>query len=111
MAFRFFVQPAVAIYFACRDGIQDARKRKPAFFWALFVSSGHRFELLCEAWRSAGRVFLMAIVIDLVYQMFVLRGFRPVQGVFVGVLLALLPYLVLRGPINRIASLMKIRAS
>jgi len=36
MAFRFFVQPAVASFFACRDGILDARKQKPAYFWTLF---------------------------------------------------------------------------
>jgi len=111
MAFRFFVQPAVASFFACRDGILDARKRNPAYFWTLFVSSGRRLELLRQGWKSAGGVFIMAIVIDLVYQMVVLRGFRPVQAVFVGVFLALLPYLILRGPVNRIATLMNIRES
>ena len=111
MAFRFFVQPAVASFFACRDGILDARKQKPAYFWTLFVSSGHRWELLRQGWRAAGGVFIMAIVIDLVYQTVVLRGFRPVQAVFVGVLLALSPYLILRGPVNRIANLMNKRDS
>ena len=103
MAFRFFVQPAVASFFACRDGILDARKPKPAYFWTLFVGSGHRRELLRHGWRSAGGVFIMAIVIDLVYQTVMLRGFRPVQAVFV--LLALLLYLILRGPVNRISTL------
>lgn len=111
MAFRFFVQPTVASFFACRDGILDARKQKPAYFWTLFVSSGPRRELLRQGWRSAGGVFIMAIVIDLVYQAVVLRGFRPVQAIFVGVLLALLPYLILRGPVNRIVNLMNTRVS
>jgi hypothetical protein len=111
MAFRFFVQPAVASFFACRDGVLDARKQTPAYLWTLFVGSGHRRELLRQGWRSAGGVFIMAIVIDLVYQTVVLRGFRPVQAVFVGVLLALLPYLILRGPVNRIANLMNKRES
>ena len=103
MAFRFFVQPAFAIFFACRAGIRDARKGTPAYLWALFVWSGHRRELMRETWRSVGRVFTMAVVIDLIYQAFVLRGLRPLQAVFVGVLLGVLPYIVLRGPINRIA--------
>ena len=111
MAFRFFVQPAVASFFACRDGILDARKHKPAYFWTLFVSSGNRRELLREGWRSAGGVFIMAIVIDLVYQTVVVRGFRPVQAVFVGVLLALLPYVILRGPVTRIATLINTKSS
>src|SRR5215471_16655196 len=104
MAFRFFLQPAVTTFFACRDGIRAARKGNPAYLWALFVWSGHRRELLREAWRSVGRIFMMAVVIDLIYQAFVLRGLRPLQAVFVGVLLGVLPYVVLRGPVNRVAS-------
>ena len=105
MAFRFFLQPAVAMFFACRDGIRDARRGVPAYLWALFVWSGHRRELLREAWRAVGRVFIMAVVVDLIYQAFVLRGIRPLQAAFVGVLLGVLPYIVLRGPINRIAAI------
>ena len=103
MAFRFFLQPAFATFFACSDGIRAARKGNPAYLWALCAWSGHRRELLREAWRSVGRVFLMAVVIDLIYQAFVLRGLRPLQAVFVGALLAVLPYVVLRGPVNRVA--------
>jgi hypothetical protein len=109
MALRFFVQPAMSTFFAFRDGIKDARNRRPAYFWALFVCSGHRRELLRHGWKSAGRVFTMAVVIDLVYQTVVLRGFRPVQAVVVAALLALLPYLALRGPVNRVARLLKRR--
>jgi len=103
MAFRFFLQPAFATFFAVRDGIRAARKGNPAYLWALFVWSGHRRDLVREAWRSVGRVFMMAVAIDLIYQAFVLRGFRPFQAVFVGALLGVGPYLVLRGPVNRVA--------
>ena len=103
MAFRFFVQPAVATFFACRDGIRAARKGNPAYLWALFTWSGHRRELLREGWRSVGRVFMAAVVIDLLYEVFVLRGLRPLQAVFVGALLGVLPYVILRGLINRVA--------
>ena len=103
MAFRFFLQPTFATFFAFRDGIRAARKGNPPYLWALFEWSGHRRELLREAWRSEGRVFMMAVCIDLIYQAFVLRGLRPLQAVFVGVLLGVLPYIVLRGPINRVA--------
>jgi hypothetical protein len=105
MAFRFFLQPAVATFFACRDGIRAARKGNPAYLWALVVWSGHRRELLRETWRSAGRVFTMAVVIDLIYQALELGGLRPLQAIFVGVLLGVLPYVVLQGPINRVASI------
>jgi hypothetical protein len=46
---------------------------------------------------------MMAVVIDLIYQAIELRGLRPVQAVFVGVLLGVLPYVVLCGLINRVA--------
>jgi hypothetical protein len=103
MAFRFFVQPAVATFFACRDGIRAARKGNPAYLWALLVWKGHRRELLREGWRSVGRVFMAAVVIDLLYEAFVLRGVRPLQAVFVGALLGVLPYVVLRGLVSRVA--------
>src|SRR5215831_18125315 len=83
MAFRFFMQPAFATFFACRDGIRAARKGNPAFLWAIFFWSGHRRELLHEAWKSVGRVFTMAVVIDLIYQALELGGLRPLQAVFV----------------------------
>jgi hypothetical protein len=105
MAFRFFVQPAVATLFACRDGIRAARKGNPAYLWALVTWSGHRRELARETWRSVGKVFIMAIAIDVIYEAFVLGGIRPLQAVFVGVLLGVLPYIVLRGLVNRVARL------
>jgi hypothetical protein len=107
MAFRFFLQPAFAIFFASRDGIRAARKGNPAYVWAIFVWSGHRRDLLREAWKSVGRIFLMAVVVDLIYQAVVWRGVRPLQAVFVGVLLAALPYIVLRGPVNRVARILQ----
>ncbi len=103
MAFRFFVQPAVATFFAVRDGIEDARHGRPAYFSALFFNTGHRSDLVRHGWKSVRNVFLMAMIIDLAYQFIELRGFRPLQAVFVGMLLALVPYIILRGPTNRVA--------
>ena len=34
MSFRFLIQPAVAILFAIRAGLKDARLDKPPFLWA-----------------------------------------------------------------------------
>jgi hypothetical protein len=103
MAFRFYLQPAMALFFATRDGLKDARNNRPAYFWALFTHSGNRRELLRDGWKSVGKVFVVAIVIDVIYEFAVLHGFRPVQTVFVASLLALLPYVTFRGPINRAA--------
>jgi hypothetical protein len=44
---------------------------------------------------------------DLIYQAIVLRWFYPLQALIVAIVLALLPYILLRGPVNRIARLLR----
>ena len=109
MAFRFYLQPAMSVFFAVRDGLKDARNRRPAYFWALFTDAGPRRELLRDGWKSVGKIFIVASVIDLVYQFTVLHGFRPVETLVVAILLAIVPYLVFRGPANRAAKQWLIR--
>jgi hypothetical protein len=103
MAIRFYLQPCMATIFAVRDGLRDARSGKPAYFWSLLTDPAHRRERLHEGWRSIGKIFVLAIILDIVYQLFVLHGFHPIQTVFVAVALAIVPYLVFRGPVNRTA--------
>lgn len=106
MAFRFYIQPLVAMTLALRDGLGDARTGRPAYFWALFTNPVHRREWMREGWRAVSKVFLLAMVLDLVYQLTVLGGPRPVQGLVVAVMLAIVPYVLLRGPVNRISRLL-----
>jgi hypothetical protein len=46
----------------------------------------------------------MAIVLDFVYQLIVFRRLYPVEALDVAILLAVVPYFLLRGLVNRIAS-------
>ncbi|MGZ3459037.1 MAG: hypothetical protein ACXU86_11100 [Archangium sp.] len=103
LAMRFYLQPLMAMLLALRDGLADAREGRPAYLWALFTDPAHRRELLRDGWRSIGKVFILASVLDVVYQLLVFRGLRPIQGLFVAVVLALVPYVLIRGPINRLA--------
>jgi len=107
MAFRFVLQPAMAAIFAIRDGLRDARAGRPAYFWEIFTNPGHRRELLREGWKSTGKVFIVAVTIDAVYQYIVLHWFFPLEAVTIAAILAFIPYLILRGPVNRIANLKK----
>ena len=111
MAFRFYLQPLMAIFFALRDGRRDARGQRPAYLWALAKERDHqrRRELLRDGWRSVGKIFLLALVLDLVYDLIVFKALRPVQSLLIATLLALLPYVLLRGPVNRIAQRMRAR--
>jgi hypothetical protein len=101
-AFRFYFQPLMATFFAVRDGIRDARAGRPAYLWSLFTDPAGRRERLREGWRSVGKIFVLALILDLLYQLFVLKGVRPVQGLLVAVGLALVPYALLRGPAARL---------
>lgn len=102
LAFRFILQPAVAAFFAYRAGRQDARDGRPLYLWALVGDREHRKTLLREGWRDIGKVFIVAIVMDGVYQFIQVRWFYPGEAVMVAVILAVLPYLVFRSLVNRI---------
>jgi hypothetical protein len=107
LAMRFYLQPAIAALLAARDGLKDARTGKPAYFWDLFTNRADRKEQIRSGWKSVGIVFVMAAVLDIVYQLIVLRAIRPVETVLVASVLALLPYLILRGPVNRVARVLR----
>jgi len=102
MSFRFILQPVVACVFAVIAGLQDARLGKPPYLWAMFTEPANRAALIKDGWTRIGKVFLVAIVLDLVYQVVVLEVF-PGEALIVAVLLAIAPYVVVRGVVNRIA--------
>jgi hypothetical protein len=103
--FRLIVQPLMASTFAVIDGLRDAKMGKPAYFWAMLSNPGHRKELLKVGWKRVGKVFILAVVLDFVYQIKVNHWFYPGETLIVATLLAIVPYLILRGPINRLAQL------
>ena len=109
MSFRLFLQPAMAIFFAIRDGLKDARETRPAYLYSLFTDHENRQEQLREGFRAVTRVFIFAIIMDLIYQLIVLRWLYPLEALIVAIFLAFLPYLLIRGPVNRIARLLKRR--
>src|SRR5271169_2768808 len=107
MKFRLVLQPLMAAFFAFRDGRKDALAGRGAYFWQLFTDSGHRKELVANGWKSVGRVFILAVVLDAVYQLWQLHWFYPGEAVTVALILAIIPYLLLRGPVNRLMSTKK----
>jgi hypothetical protein len=102
MSFRLVIQPLMAVVFAVRDGRTDAREGRVPYFWALFTRPERRRELLREGWKSVGKIFVIALVLDAVYQFITVRWFYPGEALVVAIALALVPYLVLRGPVNRL---------
>jgi hypothetical protein len=109
MQFRILIQPGVALFFGIRDGLIDARLGNPAYFWSIFTDAGQRRFLLREGWSAVAKVFITAAVVDLIYQILVQRFVFPGEAVIVAFLLAMLPYLLIRGPVNRIAAVFQER--
>lgn len=105
--FRFIVQPLMATIFAVIDGVKDAKAGKPAYFWAMLTTPEHRKALLKEGWKSVGKIFILAIVLDFVYELKVESTIHPGEILIVAIVLAIVPYLALRGPINRVVRLWK----
>jgi hypothetical protein len=104
MHFRLLLQPVMASVFAIIAGLKDAKASKPAYFWALFTQPEQRREMIKDGWKSVGKVFALAMVLDIIYQLIVQRWVYPFEVVLVAFILAILPYLILRGLVNRIAS-------
>jgi hypothetical protein len=104
MTFRVILQPAMAALLALIAGLRDARENRPPYLWTLLTDSSQRGDLLRHGWKAIGRVFVLAIIMDTIYQLIVLRWLYPLELLIVAILLAVVPYLLLRGPVNRVAS-------
>ena len=103
MAFRFILQPIMATIAALRDGVNDAKSGRSPYFWALLTNPFESGHSLYEGLLSTARVILLGLCMDAAYQWIVLKTFYPAEAVIVAIALAFFPYLLLRGPIARIA--------
>jgi hypothetical protein len=103
MKFRLVLQPAMAAFFAIRSGLADARAGKTPYFWCLLSDPSQREDMIKDGWKSVGRVFILALVLDAVYQVIVLRFVYPGEMIIVAFVLAIVPYLILRGLVTRLA--------
>jgi hypothetical protein len=73
------------------------------YLWAVLSDPSHRRDLLQQGWKDVTKVFVAAVLIDVVYQLIALRWVYPGEALLVAFLLAVVPYAVIRGPVNRIA--------
>src|SRR5205809_8147623 len=96
MSFRLIIQPVVATFLAIRAGWADAREGRPIFFWTLLREPAQTRIMLRNLWKIAGKVFLVAVVLDVVYQIIVLHWVYPLQTLIVATTLALIPCMVVR---------------
>jgi len=100
--FRFIMQPLMAILLAIRDGSRDAREGRRPWAWKLVHVPEQRRYLLADGWKGIGRIFILAFVLDVFYQLVEWRTLRPFGALVTAIVLAVIPYVLLRGPINRL---------
>ena len=103
MKFRLVLQPIMAAIFAIRSGLADAKSGKRPYFWALFTDPSDRAEMLKDGWKSVGKVFVLALILDVVYQIIVIRFVYPGEAILTAFILAIVPYLLLRGLVTRLS--------
>jgi hypothetical protein len=106
LGFRLFVMPTVVTLLALRADWKDAREGRPAFLGAFIKNPVERRRLLRIALTDIGRVFIVAVVLDTAYQLMVLRWVYPGEALVVAVVCAIVPYVLVRGPITKIARLL-----
>ncbi len=110
MKFRIVLQPIMASYFAIRSGLRDAKSGVDPYFWSFLIGRGHRFDLIKDGWESVGRVVILSAVLDLVYQFFVQSSIHLRAAVIVAFVLAVVPYVIVRGTVTRIADALMTRS-
>jgi hypothetical protein len=103
MSFRFVLQPSMAAIFAIHDGLRDARSGRSPFLWTILREPQKRIERLDEGLNATARIILIGLAMDVIYQRIEFATFYPVEALIIALLLAFLPYVLIRGPVARIA--------
>jgi len=103
MKFRLVLQPTMATIFAIRSGLADAKRGKAPYFSGLLSDPAERDAMLKDGWKSVGKVFILALILDVLYQIIEQRFVYPGEALIVAFVLAIVPYLVLRGLVTRLA--------
>src|SRR5262245_26500288 len=100
---RFILQPTMATIYAFRDGLKDAHEGRPFYFRTIVGNPSLRGPLLREGAKAVSRVIGLGIIMDAAYQLIEFRWLYPTEMVIIVLLLAFVPYVIVRGLVNRAA--------
>ena len=103
MRFRFVLQPLMAAIAAIHDGREDARVGRSPYIATVLRNPQERVGRLREGLNATARIILLGLVMDVIYQLLVLKTFYPNEALVIALLIAFLPYLIIRGLVLRIA--------
>jgi len=100
MAVRFIIQPLVAAILAVRDGAEDGRAGRPPNLWIFLTERDKRRIYLSESFKAAAKIMICALILDTVYQIFVLKAFYPGEALIIALVLGFLPYAFVRATVG-----------
>jgi hypothetical protein len=103
MRFRFILQPTMAAIAAVRDGRADAVAGHSPFVVTIMSKPEERMTRLREALNATARIILLGVVMDVIYQTLVLKTFYPAEAAVIALVLAFIPYVIIRGVVLRVA--------
>jgi hypothetical protein len=106
-AFRFVIQPLLAVILGIRDGVRDARTGRPPYFLQLLGGGARGRDMLRAGVRQIVVPLCIGIALDIVLRFSLGFGFHPLSSVIVGALLIGLPYSLARGAANRMMQLFR----
>jgi len=104
LSLRFLLQPAMAAITAWHDGVIDGRTGRSPYFWTVLTDATKRRGRLREGLRATAKILAMGLAMDLVYQFVAYRRIYPLEAIAIALLLAFVPYLLLRGPAARLTA-------
>lgn len=103
-AFRFVLQPLVAMLLGVRDGRRDTRAHRPPYLSCCVGDAARRKASVKDGVATIGKPFVIALVVDAVLSLVILGAIYPVSTLFVGIVLVALPYTIARDLTGRLAS-------
>jgi hypothetical protein len=92
---RVILQPVMASVLAIRAGLRKGREMKSSHC-ALAFHSDERTNLLGSGMKDIAGVLVFALILDLIYQLIALHTVYLGEAIFVAVVLAIIPYLLVR---------------
>ena len=100
--FRLIMMPTVVTILAILAGMRDARDGNPPFLHTLVTNPAMRPAVIRSGLKDVGRVFVVAVTLDTIYQLAFLHAFHIIQLLIVAVGCAFVPYIIVRGPVTRL---------
>lgn len=101
--FRLVVMPTVVAVLALRALRKDLRDGRPAFLGIWIQDPVERNRVSRGALKDIGKIFIAAVVLDTAYQVMVFRWVYPGMVLVVAFVCAIVPYVLVRGPVFLLA--------